>query len=132
MKRSFTLIEIMIVTAIIALLSAVVVPVVMRSRLNASDSVAKGAIRSTAVALETYLASEGAYPDTVAALLESNPKYIDTDFFNGTPSGGYTFSVNFIDADDYSLSATPVSCGTTGSKDYTVSTGIIVSVSECV
>ena len=72
-KRSgFTLVEIMIVVAIIALLAAVGIPSLLNARRAANDSAVQANLKSIATELETFAAqdAEGDYP--VVADLTAN------------------------------------------------------------
>lgn len=65
MRRSqsgFTLVEIMIVVAIIALLAAIAIPNVLRGRTTANESAAIGNLRALVSSLEMYRSVNNAYP----------------------------------------------------------------------
>jgi len=57
MRKGFTLVEIMIVVAIIALLAAIAIPNLLRARLNANDAAAKASLQALVTAIESYAAS---------------------------------------------------------------------------
>lgn len=62
-KGAFTLIELLIVVAIIAILAAIAVPNFLEAQVRAKVSRAKSDMRSMATALETYYVDNNAYPD---------------------------------------------------------------------
>ena len=69
-KKGFTLVEIMIVVAIIVLLAAIAIPNLLRARLSANEATAIAAMRTLSTAMESYRAAQSppAYPDNIAIL----------------------------------------------------------------
>ncbi len=64
--QGFTLVEVMIVVAIIALLAAIAIPNVLRGRMTANEAAQIGNIRALSASLEMYRSSNSAYPATGA------------------------------------------------------------------
>lgn len=129
--RAFTLVELMITVAIIALLAAISVPGVLRARVNSADSKAKTVLRATATALENYRSSEGIFPNSIDDLVNANPAYIEKNYFDGSAYSGYTYTVTTLNSDAYQLDSAPVNCGVTGTKNYEVVAVVDFQESDC-
>lgn len=130
-RFGFTLVEIMIVVAIIALLAAIAVPGLLRARLNSQDSVAKETLKVYSTALENYAAARGAYPDSLGELHIPNPPYIDIVRFNGAVHSGYIYHDDSVGPGGYEIRATPLVCGKTGTKVFIVTTGSNFNQTDC-
>lgn len=123
-KRSgFTLVEIMIVVAIIALLAAIGIPSLLNARKAANESTANADVKTICTELETYAAqNNGAYPADTATLA-SNTATRDC----GATVGGYAYTCTLA-VDDYTIVAAPSST-TAGTKTYTGTVGGQVVIS---
>lgn len=134
MRRGFTLVEIMIVVAIIALLAAIAIPNLLRARVNANETAAIAAMRTISTALESYRAAQPtpSYPDALADLSSATPPYIDSTLSGAvdaaTARQGYYYTYVQSSANQYTLNAAPAVPNTTGTRYFFVDeSGVIRS-----
>ena len=91
-RRGFTLVEIMIVVAIIALLAAIAIPNLLRAKMSANDAAARATLRTLSTASETFAtANSGNYPADMTSLTGATPPYVNTNYCGATVAG-YTFT----------------------------------------
>ena len=125
-KSGFTLVEIMIVVAIIALLAAIAIPNLLRAKLSANDALAKATLRSISTASESFgTANNGQYPSDITSLTGATPAYLNSAYCATTLSG-YTYDCTFATT-GYTVSATPVTVGSSGTTVYTIVTGGVLT-----
>ncbi|MDP6416486.1 MAG: type II secretion system major pseudopilin GspG [Gammaproteobacteria bacterium] len=71
-QQGFTLIEILVVMAIIAMLAVMVAPNIFNQQAGAQRDAALSQISSLEAALDTYRLDVGEYPDSLAGLIEND------------------------------------------------------------
>ncbi len=124
MKKAFTLVEMMIVVAIIAILAMIAIPNIIRLKLNANETNALAILKTLSSAIEIYaVANAGEYPTDITSLVSSNPPYLNENYADGYPRRGYTFTAVSMQPLGYCFNAMPVSRGITGNRIYSIRTG---------
>ena len=125
--KGFTLVEIMIVVAIIALIAAVAIPNMLRARHNANETAAIASVRTLVGAFESWRANQTplSYPAALVDLSNANPPYIDA-VLSGGAKQGYNFAYAPVLPNQYTLTAVPQNAGVTGTRGFFVNeTGVI-------
>lgn len=117
-KGGFTLVEIMIVVAIIALLAAIAIPNLLRARLNANESAAIGAMQTISTAAQSFRSTNTTYPANLSALSGASPPYIDS-VLGGGAKQGYNFALTGS-TNTFTATARPQTFGTTGNRSFFV------------
>lgn len=129
-QQGFSLIELLIVVAIILIIAAIAIPNLMKSRMAANESSAVGSLRTINTGEVTYFSS---CPDAgfsaslnelyTGAICPGGQGIIDNVLATGAKSGYvFTYAPGAADAagltDTYTITAVPETVGVTGQRGF--------------
>ena len=131
-SRGFSLIELLIVVAIILIIAAIAIPNLLRSRIAANQASAVGSLRTINTCEITYVSTYNTGYTTALSTLgpptSGNPTasaagLIDSVLAAGTKSGySFVYAAGTADStgriNSYTLNANPITVGTTGQNYY--------------
>ena len=126
-RQGFTLVEIMIIVAIIALIIAVATPYILKGYQKNNEAAAVKSLRKISASCEAYRYAQAplTYPPSLKALSQAQPPYIDKALADGT-NKGYNFIYILVNPEQFTCKATPIRSGITGTKVFFIDeTGII-------
>src|SRR5580692_6599618 len=110
-QKGFSLIELLIVVAIILIIAAIAIPNLLRSRMAAAQASAVGSVRTINTASISYNSTYGdGFPPSLTAIVSNGTSAVTSA--SSSCSAGYGY------ADGYMVTATPVTVGTTGQTSY--------------
>jgi len=109
-RRAFTLMEIMVVVAIVIILVGIAIPNILRSRVAANEAAAMANLKAVGNSCQAYHIDQQSYPNSLLDLSTSNPPYIDNVLGSGEKQG-YEFIYESTDADHFTIHANPIHTG---------------------
>ncbi len=128
-SKSFTLIELFIIMAVISTLAVIAIPNLLRVKIDANEAAALKALRTLNTAFESFYTINGRYPHNFGELKNAFPPYIDYEVTESSEGlqdwivrQGYRVDMCVHCSSNYSyiIEAKPLQPGRTGNKWYRI------------
>ena len=118
-KKAFTLIEIMVVVAILGVIASIAIPMMFRNQMNANEITAITSCRTIVSACHSFysVSMPRSYPEDLETLGNTIPPHIDFVLASGAKSG-YDFTYNNTSQVSFTLNADPQFPGRTGNRYF--------------
>ena len=111
------------VVAIIAILAAIAVPNLLRSRIQANEAAAVSELRTICAAQIACSTARRTYGDFATLVSESDgagTAFLDNSWYEGREKAGFTFNMAEADTDAFTCFADPISLGVTGGRFFRI------------
>jgi|HubBroStandDraft_6_1064221.scaffolds.fasta_scaffold108170_3 type IV pilus assembly protein PilA len=134
-QKGFSLIELLIVVAIILIIAAIAIPNLLRSKMAANEASAVASLRTLNTSSVAYSTTYGSYPTALtqfapaATPSSTAADLVDSVLATGTKSG-YTFSFSG-NGTQYTINADPVSVST-GQRHFYTDNSLVIRANTSV
>jgi len=96
--------------------------------MTSNDALAKATLRAMSTAAESYgTANNGNYPASESAMTGATHPYINVAYCANSPIAGYNYNCSGMSISGYTITATPVTVGSSGTTTETITTGGVLA-----